>query len=177
MNIPLGFLEKIVPPDTSVEVSDNTGCALLHMPWEQVLRQGLPFKLVVLVLCNSKGHIYLKKHFFGDKRKKQALWGLDITPVLGNEAKLDAVFRISQAATGVQNLLPTEITSLPMPAAPHINITYFLATMPGDLPPMPDSEVPLMLVDADEMEGLLETVPESLAPEVHILAQGTTHFL
>lgn len=176
MNIPFRFLEKIAMPDTSIEVSDNAGLALLHMPWEQVLRQNLPFKLVVLALCNNKGHIYLKKKTFGDKRKKQALWGLDITPVQGNEARLDAVFRISQGATGVQSIQPVEIACLPMPEAPHINLTYFLATMPGDLPPMPDNEVPLMLVDGDEMEGLLETVPESLAPEVHILAQATALF-
>lgn len=170
MNIPIRFLEKIAPSETSIEVTDNIGKALLHMPWEQVLRQNLPFKLVVLALCNSKGHVYLKKKSFGDKRKKQALWGLDITPVQGNEAKLDAIFRISKAATGVQNIQPVEMASLPMPAAPHINITFFLAAMPGDLPPMPDSEVHLMLVDSDEMAGLLETVPEILAPEVHIMS-------
>lgn len=176
MNIFLRSLEKIASPETLIEVTDDMGSALLHMPWEHVLRQSLPCKLVVLIFSNTKGHIFLKKKPSADKRKKNTLWGLDITPVEANEAKKDAALRISQQAAGLHNLSPHELACLKVPSAPHMTITYFLARMPGDIPPMPANDAPLMLVDADEVEGLLETAPEVLAPEVHIIARTNTLF-
>lgn len=170
MEISQRFLEKLAPLDTLVEVTDEQRLPLLHMPWEQVLRQKLPCKLAVLLLRNSSGHIYLKKKIISDIRRKRNVWGLDVTPVLAGEARLAAAFRMVQKLTGVKKIQPAEMARLSAPSAEHIEITYFQAAMPGDIPPMPVSETPLLLVDGDEIEGLLETAPEALAPEVHLIA-------
>ena len=172
MDIPLRFLEKIVSADALVEVTDSNHQPLLYLPWEQVLRQRVPFKLAVLVIKNHLHQIFLKKKTSTDARKKGTLWGLDITPIFPEEARKDAALRMAPDATGIAHMSVEEDLRLPIPYANHIEMSFFTTWMPGDIPPMPREETPLLLVDTDEIQGLLETMPEALAPEVHILAKA-----
>lgn len=166
----LRFLTNITPPDALVEVTDHHTQPLLFMPWEQVCRQHLPCKIIALVLRNQKKHIYLRSKTFAEPRKKEQVWGLDMTAVLAGEARLSAAIRAGREITGIKDIKPLELVTLRWEQAPQIEVNFFHFKMPGALPPLLVEDESFLLLDADEVAGLLETAPEALAPEVRLAA-------
>ncbi len=144
-------------------VSDEEDRELMHVPLITAIRQGLYFRLVMVAL-HSDG----KKALFLRQRPPIAVvepgkWDLFTTPVRPDEAREDAALRVlmEECEIPVHSLaVLAQSTASPLEpfhrtlfsAHPALGVSGILTDAPG-----------YMLLDADELEGLIEQEPDLCA--------------
>ncbi|MDD2966919.1 MAG: NUDIX hydrolase [Desulfovibrionaceae bacterium] len=146
-----------------LEVVDSNNKALLLMPQEQVLRQHLPHRRAMLIVCDRQGRIVLCR-LHGQEQS----WGFALCPVPAGASYEDTACGVL-ASWGLPPL-PLHSHGLWPPCA--TNSYAFTACYRANLHcPLPlAASSPLaesMLLDMDELRGIASSLPQQLAPEVH----------
>ncbi len=147
-----------------IEVLDARERPLMHMPLAGILKQKLPFRLVILALYDAEARLILCKRpptplgFSGT-------WDLFIAIPLPGEAREDAALRTF--ASAIPRWEPPALKLIQTTAAtPELPIqhTLFHATLPTGVHPESQERNAFLYVDADELAGLATSVPELLSP-------------
>jgi|GEM_PF-3062802 len=154
-------------PEPGVEVIDAAGRTLLVMPREQVFRQGLRHRAVLVCLRNTQGGIFLhKKASAGDGGETwfPAVHGL----VLAGESRHDAAIRLLGVELGISGLEMFEAARFALSAsgpAENVETTLFLTAKTSALPRLSEPEVHEgMFVDQEEFKAILRDYPHMLPP-------------
>lgn len=147
-----------------VEVVDGNDRPLMCVLPETALRQKLALRIVAVALRSRDNRLVLHKRGesgLGDPGK----WDLYTGFVRVGEAREDAALRLLLSEAGLSGI---RLCLLPGDENRKIGsrlLTLFTAALPAGLYPQhPDQE--LLLVDADELAGLMRDVPELLSPEL-----------
>lgn len=159
--------KPLLAPEPGVEIIDAAGKTLLVMPREQVLRQRLRHRAVLVCLRNTRGGIFLhKKYSAGDGGETwlPAVHGL----VLAGESRLDAAVRLLSAELGISGLEVSEVARFAQSAsgsAENVETTLFLTAKTSALPRLPEPESHEgMFVDQEEFKAILRDYPHMLPP-------------
>jgi isopentenyl-diphosphate delta-isomerase len=141
-----------------LEITDSRDRPLMFLQADAALRQKL-YRRVACVALYGKGKI-----LYLHKRAGQApdgRWDFCSGPVLAGEAREDAARRLILEHTGLADQAPAEIMRRPADRELPAHLTLFAARLPRGV--IPDSRE-TMIVDADELEGLLAHSPEIFSP-------------
>lgn len=152
--------------ETGVEIIDGAGRTLLVMPREQVVRQRLRHRTVLVCLRNMQGAIFLhKKMSAGDGG--EAWLPAAHGHVLAGESRHDAAVRLLDRELGISGLEVSE-TARFAPAygsAGNAEATLFLTAKTSALPRVPEPESQEgMFVDQEEFKAILRDYPNMLPP-------------
>lgn len=169
-------------PEPGIEVVDNAGEALLIMPRDQVLRQKLRHRTVLVCLRNTGGGIFLyKKH----SASSGATLSVSSDPgpvddsgdhwlpaihgrVLAGEARYDAGERLLGQVFGIAGLELFEtarFSGAQSGLAGNVETTLFLTAKTSAIPWMRNNEVQEgLFVDQEEFRAILRDYPHMLTP-------------
>ena len=155
-----------LPDEEILEVLDSDQRPLLLMPRKYALRQSLPLKVVLIVLRDKEGKIYIHQR----SRKKGSYggsWGPSAAGyVKAGESFKDAALRELAEELGVTSVQLRRVAEVkPEPATGMSYVVLFLSS-PANvlLQPDPDEIADGMFVDRDELEALLRDLPELVTP-------------
>jgi isopentenyl-diphosphate delta-isomerase len=152
-----------------VEVVDALGRPLLVMPAESVHRQGLNHKIILVLLYDLQGRLYLQKRATS-KTVYPGRWDLSATGhVQAGEAAMDAAVRELREELGVE---PVSIKELCRVAAcaetGHAFTTLFTTGRISAVPsPNPAEVAEGMFISADDLDATVTHFGEMLTPAVH----------
>lgn len=157
-------------PEATIAVIDAEGNDLLFMPEPQVIRQKLRHRTVLVVLRNTRGHVFLYKSTTGSGQELQGETWLPAVHgrVLAGESRYDAALRLLDATLGVTELELYEAARFSPPdTAPvgNVETTLFLTAKTSALPRL-DTQDPLsgMFVDKEELRAVIRDYPHMVTP-------------
>ena len=157
-----------------VEVVDTQDRPLVCLPPKEALRQRLAVRMVAVALRTRQNKLILRKRcdaslgFAGR-------WDIYTGFVLVGEARKDAALRLLSSDAGLAGATKLFLAESNEPqSAPH-PLTLFIVDLPAGLyPNLPAQD--MLLVDADELDGLIRDMPELLSPELLRLAAAPGFF-
>ncbi len=149
-----------------LEITDERDRPLMIMPIAQARRQPLRHRVVLVMLYDAEGRIYLQKRA-ATKHLYPGRWDLSATGhVLAGESREDAALRELREELGIAAGRLIRRAEIPATEATEFaHITLFAAGPVGEAPqPNPDEVADGMFVDADELDALLEHFRDMLTP-------------
>lgn len=154
------------PEEELIEILDENSRPLMVMPRSAARAQKLPYQVVLVVVRNREGNIYLHKR--SDKKKSYAgLWSVSASGLVkAGEALEDGAFRELEEELGVSGVqLFYAGTAEACEATDWGRISLFLSA-PANviINPAPEEISEGMFVDEDELAALLRDMPEMLTP-------------
>lgn len=157
-----------------LEVVDSNNSPLLLMPQEQVLRLNLPHRRVLLIMQDKQGRIVLCR-----RPPCLSCWGFAALCPVPAGASYEATASAALERDWALPAVPMQHKALWQPCA-HNGGAFtacYVATLPNLLPLCPASAIAeSMLLDRDEVQGMANTLPHMLAPEVHWALSRTDLF-
>lgn len=158
------------PVDELYIVTDRDDKELMLMPLAAVLRQKLFFRLVVLALEDGKERLLLHKNPPG-RLPNSGKWDFFTSPVMADEARVDAALRILKTNTDIlRELRLVEVKRRPVDEKTLYSLTLFKARLPDGYAAMAAQKTDRLFVDKDELDGLVQGEPGMFSPhllEVH----------
>lgn len=155
-----------LPNDEILEVLDAEQRPLLLMPRRDALKQGLPLKVVLIVLRDKLGRIYIHQRS-SKKGSYGGSWGPSAAGyVKAGESFKDAALRELAEELGVTSVQLRRAAEVkPEPSTGMSYVVLFLSS-PANVLIRPDPEEIAggMFVDRDELEALLRDLPELVTP-------------
>ncbi len=158
-------------PDKGITVIDDAGNDLLIMPENQVIRQKLRHRAVLVALRNQQGLIFLYKSLAAPSSPDQqgeawlpAVFGR----VLARESRYDAALRLLDETLGITELELIEAARFSQPETEligKVETTLFLTAKTSALPRM-RAQDPLdgMFVDREELRAIIRDYPHMVTP-------------
>jgi isopentenyl-diphosphate delta-isomerase len=149
--------------EPGVTVIDDMGKDLLIMPENQVARQKLRHRTVLVALRNLHGHVFLYKSAAGSDQQGET-WLLAVHGrVLAGESRYDAALRLLGETFGITELELYEAAQFSQPEtepAGNAETTLFLTAKTSALPRM-HTQDPLdgMFVDREELRAIIRDYP------------------
>ncbi len=149
-----------------LEITDERDRPLMVMPIAEARRQTLRHRVVLVMLHDAEGRVYLQKRG-ANKHLYPGRWDLSATGhVRAGESREDAALRELREEldiAAVRLIRRAEIPATEETGFAHI--TLFAAGPAGETPrPNPDEVADGMFVDADELGALLEHFRDMLTP-------------
>ncbi len=158
-----------------LEVTDAKDRTLMYLPQETVLRQNLHCRKVLVALRGKNNTLLLQKSA-EPLPDRQGKWDLFACMVRADEAREDAALRLLQAVPGLSAEPPVATAvrqgSRDLPA----HTTLFVAELPGGMSPGNLGLPETLLVDEDELFGLVRQIPDLLTPDLIWAAKTQTLF-
>lgn len=157
------------PPADGVEyleITDERDRPLMVMPIAQARRQPLRHRVVLVMLHDAEGRVYLQKRA-ATKHLHPGRWDLSATGhVQAGESREDAALRELREELGITAGRLIRRAEIPATEATgYAHITLFAAGPVGEAPqPNPEEVADGMFVDADELDALLEHFRDMLTP-------------
>lgn len=155
-----------LPDDEILEVLDSRQRPFMLMPRKHALKQGLPLKVVLIVLRDRSGKIYIHQRSRA-KGSYGGSWGPSAAGyVKAGESFKDAALRELAEELGVTSVrLKRVAEALPEPSTGMSHVALFLSS-PAEVLIRPDPEeiADGMFVDRDELEALLRDLPDLITP-------------
>ncbi|MDL2306400.1 NUDIX domain-containing protein [Desulfovibrio sp. OttesenSCG-928-C06] len=155
-----------IPDEEYLEVLDAEHAPLMLMPRRQALPQKLPLKVVLIVVRNNSGKIYIHKRS-EKKSTYSGAWGVSAAGyVKAGESFEEAALRETAEELGVTNVhLKLAAMTEPTPDTDNSLVALFISN-PAHLIITPDaSEIAAgMFVDKDELDALMSDMSELLSP-------------
>lgn len=163
-----GHHDDAAPADgvECLEITDERDRPLMVMPIAQARRQPLRHRVVLVMLYDAEGRIYLQKRA-ANKRLYPGRWDLSATGhVLAGESREDAALRELREELGIAAGRLIRRAEIPATEATDFaHVTLFVVGPVGEAPqPNPDEVADGMFVDADELDALLEHFRDMLTP-------------
>lgn len=149
-----------------LEITDERDRPLMVMPIAQARRQTLRHRVVLVMLHDAEGRVYLQKRA-ANKHRYPSRWDLSATGhVQAGESREDAALRELREELGIAAGRLVRRAEIPASEATGFaHITLFAAGPVGEAPrPNPDEVADGMFVDADELNALLEHFRDMLTP-------------
>ncbi|MBG3876573.1 NUDIX domain-containing protein [Desulfovibrio oxamicus] len=149
-----------------LEITDERDRPLMVMPIAQARRQPVRHRVVLVMLYDAEGRIYLQKRA-ANKRLYPGRWDLSATGhVLAGESREDAALRELREELGIAAGRLIRRAEIPATEATDFaHVTLFVVGPVGEAPqPNPDEVADGMFVDADELDALLEHFRDMLTP-------------
>ncbi|MDR2892363.1 MAG: NUDIX domain-containing protein [Deltaproteobacteria bacterium] len=164
--------------DETLEVLDENNAPLLLMPRKAATRQNLRLKVVLIVVRNKEGKIYVHQRSHR-KSTYGGSWGVSAAGyVKAGESFEDAALRelAEELSVTSVNLTLAAITK-PSPATDNSLVALFISN-PAQVLIVPDPEEIAggMFIDRDELEAMLRDLPELIAPSLSWAAQSCDLF-
>lgn len=153
----------VSPDDMLLEYTDMSDRTLLVAPCSEAGRLGLCCRAVGVILCDAQKRVCIRRQ--GDERSGQRLWNLTaVTHVRFGEAREDAARRVLETGMGIREASLTPFATLaPDDTGEPLHVTLFLArSISGVVDPGRMGEY--LFLDEDELNGLVEHMPELLTP-------------
>lgn len=145
---------------------DGKNAPLMIMPRKQALPQKLPLKVVLIVVRNNNGKIYIHKRS-AKKATYSGTWAVSAAGyVKAGESFEEAALRETAEELGVTNVhLKLAAVTEPTPGTDNSLVALFVSN-PAHLIIRPDSAEIAggMFVDRDELDALVSGMPELLSP-------------
>lgn len=163
-------LPDYLDPELQVEITDLKNQPLIHMPWSQAQKQKLPCRLMVLLLRNIKKSLFLKDKSTQGK-KSSPLFGLIFVPIKAGESHEEWATYLARNETGLKNLKSIKLTHEFFFESYNAFLSLYAVELPGKLPPLYEDGKKTLIVDQDELKGLIKSVPESISPELSWLSE------
>lgn len=161
-----------------VEVLDAEARPFMLMPRPSVMAQKLFHRVVLVLVRNREGLIYLHRRASA-KKNYGGLWSVSASGfVKAGEALEDAALRELDEELGISGLpLSPAATAAPCPATDYAQISLFIAP-PSNIMvnPNPEEISEGMFVDEDELAALLRDLPEAVAPALKWAAGAVNLF-
>ncbi len=151
-----------------VEVTDDNDQPLLVMSMADVHRQSLRHRVVLTLLYDTGGRLYLQRRA-QSKRFYPGRWDISSTGhVHAGESREHAALRELNEELGVFPGRVTQIAHIPAsPQTEHASITLFSARLGNALPcPNPSEVSEGLFVDREELESMLTHFRELLTPAI-----------
>jgi len=144
-----------------VEVMDHANQALLCMLPEDAMRQMLRLRLAAVAAHTRQNRLILQRR--RDWRLgRVGAWDLYTGFVMAGEAQEDAAIRLLEIGAIIGGLVMVHVADR---TDSHAQLALFVAELPtGVYPAHPAQE--LLLVDVDELRGLVRDVPELFSDEL-----------
>ncbi|WP_307831389.1 NUDIX hydrolase [Nitratidesulfovibrio oxamicus] len=163
-----GHHDDAAPADgvECLEITDERDRPLMVMPIAQARRQPVRHRVVLVMLYDAEGRIYLQKRA-ANKRLYPGRWDLSATGhVLAGESREDAALRELREELGIAAGRLIRRAEIPATEATDFaHVTLFVVGPVGEAPqPNPDEVADGMFVDADELDALLEHFRDMLTP-------------
>lgn len=161
-----------------LEVLDDSARPFMLMPRPSVLAQKLFHQVVLVVLRNREGQVYIHRRASA-KKEYGGLWNVSASGFAkAGEALEDAALRELDEELGISGLtLARAATAAPSPATDYARISLFLAPPANILVnPNPEEISEGMFVDEDELAALLRDLPEAIAPALKWAATAVNLF-
>lgn len=156
-----------------IEVLDEAQRPFMLMPRASALAQNLPHQVVLVVLRDREGQIYI--HRRAESKKNYAgLWSVSASGLVkAGEAAEDAAMRELDEELGISGVTLTHAAALPpAPETDWGQINLFISSPSNVLvKPNPDEISEGMFVDEDELAGLLHDMPGKIAPALKWAAE------
>lgn len=149
-----------------IEVLDENARPFMIMPRTAVLSQGLAYQVVLVVVRNREGRIYLHRRA-ETKEIHGGLWSVSVSGfVKTGEALEDAAARELSEELGITGLPITYVaTTGPSAQTDWGRINLFVSNPTNVLLNPDPAEISAgMFVDEDELAALLRDMPEMLTP-------------
>jgi isopentenyl-diphosphate delta-isomerase len=149
-----------------LEITDERDRPLMVMPIAEARRQTLRHRVVLVMLHDTEGRIYLQKRG-ATKHLYPGRWDLSATGhVRAGEAREDAAQRELREELGITAVRLVRRAEVPASEETGFaHITLFAAGPTAETPrPNPDEVADGMFVDADELNALLEHFRDMLTP-------------
>ena len=146
------------------EVTDSRNRPLMVMPYGGIARQRLFCRMVVVSLRNSSGRVFLLRRPLR-QGKSPLCRGLLTGPVQAGESTAEAAIRLVTMQTGIALARPVFAGTFAVPVWTTYN-TLFEATLPGRIVPVARKTGDILAVDREELDGLIASIPELVAPEL-----------
>ncbi len=149
-----------------LEITDERDRPLMVMPIAEARRQSLRHRVVLVMLHDAEGRVYLQKRS-ANKHLYPGRWDLSATGhVRAGESREDAALRELREeldVCAVRLLRRAEIAASAETGYAHVTL---YAAGPSSTPPHPnpDEVADGMYVDADELDALLEHYRDMLTP-------------
>lgn len=166
-------------PEAVLEVTDDSGKPLLHMPQGLVIRQKLRHKGVLVCLRNMQGHIFLFKSQTPLPGAQADAW----TPAVfgrvpAGESRHATALRLLEKELGIASLeLFEKGTFIPKTAsqeAGNIAVTLFLTARTSAIPRLSALDAQEgMFVDREEFRAIIRDYPHMLTP---LWSRALPHF-
>lgn len=157
--------KKWIPtPQPDIEVIDAAGSPLLVMPQDQVLRQKLRHKTVLVCLQNVRGNIFLYKPM---AETSGDMWLPGVYGrVFAGESRHDAAIRLLDHGLGITGLdiaATARFTELTPGTVENVDITLFLTAKTSAIPrPREQEGREGMFVDREELRAIARDYPDML---------------
>lgn len=163
--------QRRVPPFAPVEaeiieILDEAQRPFMLMPRASALAQNLPHQVVLVVLRDRDGHIYIHRRLSG-KKSYAGLWNVSAAGLVkAGEALEDAALRELDEELGISGLALMHVATLaPAPKTDWGQINLFISSPSNVLvKPNPDEISEGIFVDEDELSGLLRDMPDNISP-------------
>ncbi|MDR2488431.1 MAG: hypothetical protein LBD42_02910 [Desulfovibrio sp.] len=146
-----------------MEIVDSHDRPLLCMPPEEALRQGLSVRMVAVALFSRQGRLIVHKR--PDDPGFTGRWDIEAGFVLAGEAREDAALRLIASCMNLHGLSVTPLSGGDGYGRLSPLFSLFIVRLPSGLYPKYAAQ-DMMMVDADELTGLIRDVPELLSPEL-----------
>lgn len=156
------------PSPELVDIVDANDRPLLVMPLDEAHRQGLRHRLIVVLVFNDQGKLYLQKRSMR-KSLYPGRFDLSVTGhVRAGEARADAAARELEEELGLRAKTLTMVDAVPAsPETGYEFVTLFSAGRLSQTPrPNPEEVDGGMFVDAAELAALVRDYRDQLTPAI-----------
>ena len=152
--------------DELIEVLDNSSRPFMIMPRSSALAQNLPHQIVLVVLRDREGNVYIHRRS-ARKKSYAGLWSVSASGfVQAGESLKDAAFRELNEELGISGIQLLQAGQVePSAQTDWARVSLFVST-PSQviINPAPEEISEGMFVDEDELSSLLLNIPEILTP-------------
>ncbi|CAK7032304.1 MAG: hypothetical protein DELT_00410 [Desulfovibrio sp.] len=155
-----------------LEVADDAGKPLLVIPEEQVLRQKLRHKGVIVCLRNLQGRVFLYRRPQSTTVRHSGLWSLAASGrVIAGESFHAAAERHLAHELSITDIDMAEVARLaPSVQTGKAEAAIFLTARTSILPRIPDySPQTAMFADQEELRALLRDFPHMVTPFLQLV--------
>lgn len=152
--------------DELIEILDSAARPFMIMPRDTALSQNLPHQVVLVMLRDREGNVYI--HRRSDQKKNYAgLWSVSASGLVqAGEALEDAAFRELNEELGISGIQLTYAgTAEPSADTDWGRVSLFVSALSHVIVNLSPEEISEgMFVDEDELFALLKDMPEMLTP-------------